>query len=85
MGSNFLSGMTGLRRRELEEGGLFKVDFETVPYLVKNRKAFIKSGKAYLPGMGRSIRNASNNCTHKVRLISVTISEGETASADHEL
>lgn len=51
MGPNFLSGMIGLRRRELEERGLFSVDFETVPYLVKNRKVFIKSGKpAYLRG-----------------------------------
>lgn len=50
LGSDILNGTPGLRRQELEEGGLFKVDFETVPELVENRKVFVKSGKAYVPG-----------------------------------
>lgn len=50
LGSDILNGTSGLRRQELEEGGLFKVDFETVPELIEHRKVFVKSGKAYVPG-----------------------------------
>ena len=50
LGSDILNGTPGLRRQELEEGGLFKVEFETVPELIEHRKVFVKSGKAYVPG-----------------------------------
>jgi len=66
MGPNFLSG---LRRRELEERGLFKVDFETVPYLVRNRKVLIKSGKpAYLGGRSSvlSLANLGWKCPNPI-------------------
>lgn len=33
----------------MEEGGWFKVDFETVPELVESRRVFLKAGKAYVP------------------------------------
>lgn len=39
----------GLRKQELEEGGWFKVDFETVPELVEGRKVLIRDGRAYVP------------------------------------
>ena len=39
----------GLRKQEVEEGGWFKVDFETVPELVESRRVFLKRGKAYVP------------------------------------
>lgn len=55
LGSDLLNGTPGLRKQEREEEGLFKVDFvkvdfETVPELIENRKVFVKSGKAYVPG-----------------------------------
>lgn len=50
LGPDLLNGTPGLRRQELEEGGWFKVDFETVPELIESRKIFVKSGKAYVPG-----------------------------------
>ena len=46
---DLLNATPGLRRQEVEEGGWFKVDFETVPELVESRRVFIKSGKAYVP------------------------------------
>lgn len=46
---NSTPGLTKLERQELEEGGWFKVDFETVPELIENRKVFLKAGKAYVP------------------------------------
>ena len=39
----------GLRKQEVEEGGWFKVNFETVPELVESRRVFLKRGKAYVP------------------------------------
>lgn len=39
----------GLKRQDIEEGGWFKVDFETVPELVEGRRVFLKAGKAYVP------------------------------------
>lgn len=39
----------GLKRQDVEEGGWFKVDFETVPELVEGRRVFLKGGKAYVP------------------------------------
>ena len=39
----------GLRKLEVEEGGWFKVDFETVPELVESRRVLLKRGKAYVP------------------------------------
>ena len=39
----------GLKKEEVEEGGWFKVDFETVPELVETRRVFLKAGKAYVP------------------------------------
>lgn len=43
------SATPGLKKQEMEEGGWFKVDFETVPELVENRRVFLKAGKAYVP------------------------------------
>ncbi len=39
----------GLKRQDADEGGWFKVDFETVPELVEGRRVFLKAGKAYVP------------------------------------
>ena len=46
----FLSSATpGLQKREAEEGGWFKVGWETVPELVENRRVFVRKGMAYVP------------------------------------
>lgn len=39
----------GLRRQELEEGGWFKVEWQTIPDLVESRKVYVRKGKAYVP------------------------------------
>ncbi|MCJ1314358.1 hypothetical protein MMC25_008040 [Agyrium rufum] len=39
----------GLKKQDSDEGGWFKVDWETVPELVENRKVFVRSGKAFVP------------------------------------
>ena len=44
-----LANAVGLKQKEVEEGGWFKVDFETVPELVESRRVFLKAGKAYVP------------------------------------
>ena len=44
-----LNATPNLRQQEVEDGGWFKVDFETVPELVENRKVFVRAGKAYVP------------------------------------
>lgn len=49
LGTELLNATPGLRRQEIEEGGWFKVDFETVPELVESRRVFLKAGKAYVP------------------------------------
>lgn len=49
LSSQLLSATPGLKKSELEEGGWFKVDFETVPELVESRRVFLKAGKAYVP------------------------------------
>ena len=49
LGSQLMSATPGLRRQEMEDGGWFKVDFETVPELVEARRVFIRKGKAYVP------------------------------------
>lgn len=49
LGKSLLDATPGLKRQEREEGGWFKVDFETVPELVESRRVFIKAGKAYVP------------------------------------
>lgn len=49
LGKALLDATPGLKRQELEEGGWFKVDFETVPELVESRRVLIKAGKAYVP------------------------------------
>ena len=49
LGKSLLDATPGLKRQELEEGGWFKVDFETVPELVESRRVLIKAGKAYVP------------------------------------
>ena len=46
---HLMSATHGLSRREVDEGGWFKVDWETVPDLVENRRIFVKKGKAYVP------------------------------------
>ena len=49
LATNLRSATPGLKKEELEEGGWFKVDFETVPELVEQRRVFLKAGKAYVP------------------------------------
>ena len=49
LGSDLMNATPGLKRQEVEEGSWFKVDFETVPELVENRRVFLKAGKAYVP------------------------------------
>lgn len=53
LGNDLLNATPILRKlQELDEGGTgpwFKVDFETVPELVENRKVLLKAGKAYVP------------------------------------
>ena len=44
-----LSATHGLSRREVDEGGWFKVNWETVPDLVENRRVFVRKGMAYVP------------------------------------
>ena len=46
---DLLNATPGLRRQEIDEGGWFKVDFETVPELVESRRVLLKAGKAYVP------------------------------------
>jgi len=48
-GDELMNATPGLRRQDLEDGGWFKVDFETVPELVESRRVFLKAGKAYVP------------------------------------
>ena len=47
--ADFQNATPGLKRQDAEEGGWFKVDFETVPELVEGRRVFLKAGKAYVP------------------------------------
>lgn len=49
LGADLQNATPGLKRQDVEEGGWFKVDFETVPELVEARKVFLKAGKAYVP------------------------------------
>lgn len=49
LGADLMNATPGLKRQEVEEGGWFKVDFETVPELVESRRVFLKAGKAYVP------------------------------------
>ena len=45
-----VSASPGLKWQDVEEGGWFKVDFETVPELIESRRVYVKAGKAYVPG-----------------------------------
>ena len=49
LATQLLNATPGLREKELREGGWFKVDWETVPELVENRRVFVTKGKAYVP------------------------------------
>lgn len=49
LGADLQNATPGLKRQDVEEGGWFKVDFETVPELVEGRRVFLKAGKAYVP------------------------------------
>ena len=49
LGPDLQNATPGLKRPDVEEGGWFKVDFETVPELVEGRRVFLKAGKAYVP------------------------------------
>lgn len=49
LAEELMNATPGLRRQDVEEGGWFKVDFETVPELVESRRVFLKAGKAYVP------------------------------------
>lgn len=46
---DLLNATPGLKKSDIEDGGWFKVDFETVPELVETRRIFLKGGKAYVP------------------------------------
>ncbi|KAI4193969.1 MAG: hypothetical protein LQ350_008052 [Teloschistes chrysophthalmus] len=39
----------GVKKTDIDDGGWFKVDFETVPELVEARRVFVKRGKAFVP------------------------------------
>ena len=47
--SAHLAHITPGSRRPEVEGGWFKVDWESVPELVENRKVYLRGGKAYVP------------------------------------
>ena len=49
LGDELVNATPGLKRQEMEDGGWFKVHFETVPELVESRRVFLKAGKAYVP------------------------------------
>ncbi|CAF9917082.1 MAG: hypothetical protein ALECFALPRED_011003 [Alectoria fallacina] len=49
LGMDLQNATPGLKRQDVEEGGWFKVDFETVSELVEGRRIFLKAGKAYVP------------------------------------
>lgn len=49
LGTDLQNSTPGLKRQDVEEGGWFKVDFETVPELVEGRRVLVKAGKAYVP------------------------------------
>lgn len=49
LGADLQNATPGLKRQEVEEGGWFKVDFETVSELVEGRRVYLKAGKAYVP------------------------------------
>ena len=49
LSTDLLNVTPGLKKQEVEEGGWFKVDFETVPELVESRRVYLKAGKAYVP------------------------------------
>ena len=49
LSADLLNATPGLRKQEVEEGGWFKVDFETVPELLETRRVYLKAGKAYVP------------------------------------
>ena len=49
LGVDLQNATPGLKRQDVEEGGWFKVDFETVPELVEGRRVFLRAGKAYVP------------------------------------
>ena len=49
LATELLAATPGLKKHEVDEGGWFKVDWETVPELVEGRRVFVKRGKAYVP------------------------------------
>lgn len=49
LAADLQSATPGLKRQDIEDGGWFKVDFETVPELVEGRRVLLKAGKAYVP------------------------------------
>ncbi|KND91768.1 putative DNA primase large subunit [Tolypocladium ophioglossoides CBS 100239] len=49
-----LAAMMGPKKGGAEDDAWFKVDWERVPDLVEQRRVFLKSGKAYVPGREQS-------------------------------
>ena len=49
LAGDLLCATPGLKKQEVDEGGWFKVDFETVPELIESRRVLLKAGKAYVP------------------------------------
>ena len=49
LATQLLAATPGLKKQEVDEGGWFKVDWETVHELVESRRVYVKRGKAYVP------------------------------------
>lgn len=49
LAQDLLNATPNLKKSDIEDGGWFKVDFETVTELVEARRIFVKGGKAYVP------------------------------------
>ena len=49
LGTDLQNATPGMKRQDVEEGGWFKVDFETVSELVEGRRVLVRAGKAYVP------------------------------------
>ncbi|KAL8972924.1 MAG: hypothetical protein Q9183_000275 [Haloplaca sp. 2 TL-2023] len=49
LAQDLLNATPNLKKSEIDDGGWFKVDFETVSELVETRRVLLKAGKAYVP------------------------------------
>lgn len=53
LAQDLLNATPNLKQSDIEDGGWFRVDFETVPELVETRRVLVKAGKAYVPSKDR--------------------------------